>query len=124
LKWARILLPVSVVFGEEDDMKTVLVRYKTASKDHAEENARLIHAVFDQLRERGTPGVRYSTFRLADGVTFMHFATTDAEENPVTALPAFKAFQERIKERTTEPPVVTELFTVDAYDSITKARAQ
>jgi hypothetical protein len=105
-------------------MKTILVRYKTASKERAEENAALIHAVFDQLRERGTAGVRYTTYRLADGVTFLHLATTENEkENPIPALPAFQAFQERIKERCVEPPVLTELLVVDAYDAITKGRA-
>ncbi len=96
-------------------MKTILVRYKTAEA-HAAANEALVHAVFDELRARAPRGLRYATYRLADGVTFMHVATVETpDENPLTGLPAFKAFQERIKERCVELPVVTELFAVDSY---------
>jgi hypothetical protein len=96
-------------------MKTIMVRYRT-SEAQAEANAGLVRAVFDELRSRAPAGFRYATFRLADGATFVHIATVaDPEQNPLTALPAFKAFQERIKERCVEPPVVTELYAVDSY---------
>jgi len=54
-------------------MKTLMVRYKTAGKRTPKENARLVHAVFDELRARPArrKGIRYATYRLADGVTFV-----------------------------------------------------
>ena len=96
-------------------MKTIMVRYKTADA-HADANAKLVRAVFDELRARAPGGIRYTTYRLPDGVSFVHLATLEAPgDNPLTSLPAFKAFQEKIKERCVEPPVVTELSVLDSY---------
>jgi len=94
-------------------MKTIMVRYKT-SETHAEANAALVRAVFDALRLSAPTGLRYASYRLADKVTFVHIAT-HGEPNPLTALPAFKAFQKELKDRCVEPPVVTELIPVDSY---------
>jgi hypothetical protein len=97
-------------------MKTVMVRYKT-SEAQAATNETLVHAVFDELRSRQPAGLRYATYRLADGVSFVHIATLDAPgQNPLLSLPSFQAFQEQIKERCTELPVVTELFAIDGYN--------
>jgi quinol monooxygenase YgiN len=96
-------------------MRTVMVRYKTEA-GRAAENEALVHAVFDELRAQAPGGLKYATYRLADGVTFVHVATVSAVENPLTALPAFKAFQRDIKARCVEEPVVMELSSVDAYD--------
>ena len=96
-------------------MKTIMVRYKT-SEAHAEANAALVRAVFDELRSLTPAGIRYATYRLADGVTFVHIATHETPgENPLTSLSAFKAFQSKLKERCVEPPVITELSPVDSY---------
>jgi hypothetical protein len=95
-------------------MKTLMVRYKTLA-EHAETNARLVHAVFDELRANKPDGIRYATYRLADGVTFIHVATHVREPSRLTSLPAFQAFQADIKARCAEPPVVTELTALDSY---------
>lgn len=96
-------------------MRTVMVRYKTLEA-RAEENAALVRAVFDQLRARAPAGLRYATYRLSDGVTFVHLATVDADgPHPLTSQPAFGAFQAELKARCVEPPVVTELEPLDAY---------
>ena len=98
-------------------MRTILVRYKT-SEARAAENEALIHAVFDELRSRAPAGLRYATYRLADGVTFVHIATVESAENPLTTLPAFQAFQKQIKDRCVELPVVSELSVVDSYGGV------
>jgi quinol monooxygenase YgiN len=96
-------------------MKTIMVRYKTA-QEHASTNEALVHAVFDELRAKTPGGLRYACYKLADGVTFVHLATLEsAEQNPLVALPAFKAFQKDHKARCVEPPVVTELLAVESY---------
>jgi hypothetical protein len=96
-------------------MRTVLVRYKTLEAE-AETNARLVRAVFEELNAKSPVGLRYATFRLADGVTFVHLATLEvAGQNPLNTLPAFQAFQENIKARCVEPPVVSELSVVGSY---------
>ncbi len=96
-------------------MKTIMVRYKT-SKEHADANEALVKAVFNELRARAPGGLRYATYRLEDGVSFMHIATVEkVNDNPLVSLPAFKAFQKELGERCVEPPVVTELPPVDSY---------
>lgn len=94
-------------------MKTIMVRYKT-KPEHAEANAALVRAVFEALRQQAPTGICYASYRLADGVSFVHVATHE-EPNPLSALPAFQAFQAQIKERIEEPPVIVELFAVGSY---------
>ena len=53
--------------------KTVVVRYRTRP-DSAEENARLVEGVFTALGEVEPGDFRYTTYRLADSVTFVHVA--------------------------------------------------
>src|SRR5258708_35960518 len=54
-------------------MKRTVVRYKT-KPEKAEENARLIEKVFQELRAKAPNGVRYLALKLADG-SFIHFST-------------------------------------------------
>jgi hypothetical protein len=96
-------------------MRTIMVRYKT-SVAGGDINATLVRAVFEELRTRAPGGIRYASYRAADGVTFIHIATVDTpENNPLTALPSFKAFQSQLKDRCVEPPVVTEVSVVGSY---------
>jgi hypothetical protein len=98
--------------------RTVLVRYKT-SEAQAQANESLVHAVFDELRVRKPEGLRYSIYKLADGVTFIHVATLETrDDNPLATLPSFKAFQAQLKDRCVELPAVTELSPVDSYSFV------
>ena len=66
-------------------MSTVkVVRYRT-KPEHAEENAELVRAVFAELAADDPGGLRYVTFRLEDGVTFVHVATIEGEVNPLAS---------------------------------------
>jgi hypothetical protein len=95
--------------------RTIMVRYRT-SETHAGANETLVRAVFDELRACTPGGLRYASYRLADGVTFVHIATLETpNENPLLILPSFKAFQSQLKDRCVELPVVTELSAVDSY---------
>ena len=97
-------------------MKTVLVRYRT-TPERAEENAALIRVVFAELRALAPKNLRYASYRLADGVTFVHIATVEeVGENPLVSLSAFKAFQKDLKSRCVEQPVLSELSAIDSYD--------
>jgi hypothetical protein len=100
-------------------MRTIMVRYKT-QEGQADANEALVRAVFDELRARGPGGLRYASYRLADGATFVHIATIDGSgESPLASLPAFRAFLSGIKARCSEQPVVTELAPVDSYGGAT-----
>jgi len=97
-------------------MKTIMVRYKTSSEATGDTNATLVRAVFEELRTRAPGGISYTSYRLADGVTFIHIASVETgADNPLTVLPAFKAFQAQLKDRCVEAPVVTDLSVVGTY---------
>jgi hypothetical protein len=95
-------------------MRRVMVRYKV-KPEQSERNAELVRAVYAQLQDEQTPGIRYSTMRLEDGVTFVHLAETKAGTNPLAALAAFAEFQSEIAARCDEPPVVSELELIGSY---------
>lgn len=90
-------------------MTTIVVRYR-AKADRADENERLIEAVFAELDQRQPEGFTYKVFRLDDGVSFMHVVIEhDDVENPdsLQDVPAFQAFVEGVVERCDVPPVAT-----------------
>jgi hypothetical protein len=97
-------------------MKRVMVRYKVKA-DKAEENAAFIEKVFAELHQNNPAGLRYASFCLEDGVSFVHLASIETADgqNPLSQSNAFKAFQERIKERCEEPPVAVEINEVGSY---------
>lgn len=97
-------------------MKTIMVRYKTSSKETSDANAALVRAVFEELRQRAPSGIRYASYRMDDGVTFVHVATHEGSSDALTSLPSFKEFQRELKSRCAEPPVVTELSPVGSYE--------
>lgn len=97
-------------------MKRVIVRYKV-KPGRGDENQTLIENVFEELRAGSPEGLRYASFRSADGLSFTHIASieTDDGSNPLGATAAFKAFQAEIKDRCDEPPEATEVEVVGAY---------
>lgn len=97
-------------------MRRVMVRYQVKA-DQAEDNQRLIAAVFAQLEAERPAGVRYASFKLDDGVSFVHLASieTDDRANPLLGLSAFTAFTAQIRDRCVSPPVTVELHEVGSY---------
>jgi hypothetical protein len=63
--------------------ETRVIRYR-CKPECADENARLIEAVFAELTEGDVPGIRHEAFRLEDGATFVHVAMFDSERNPLS----------------------------------------
>jgi hypothetical protein len=97
-------------------MKTVMVRYKT-KPDRARENEQYIEKVFQALHENRPAGLRYASFKLSDGVSFVHIASVETTDgsNPLTQTAAFKSFQAGIKDRCEEPPVATDVTELGSY---------
>jgi hypothetical protein len=98
-------------------MATTIVRYQ-AKPDRADENQRLIEAVFVELEETQSDGFTYKVFRLADGVSFIHVAIEHddvVDPDSLTAVPAFQAFVADIGERTEAPPVAMGATIVGGY---------
>ena len=97
-------------------MRKVIVRYKV-KPELAQENERLVRAVYDELEHSAPAGLRYATFKLDDGVSLVHLASieTDDGHNPLRAVDGFKRFQANAGERQDEPAVTTELREIGSY---------
>jgi len=97
-------------------MKRMMVRYKVKA-DRVAENERYITSVFEQLKREQPPGLRYASFKLDDGVSFMHIVSVETADgsNPLRELPAFKAFTAEISDRCEAPPVTADLQEIGSY---------
>lgn len=97
-------------------VNTTIVRYKVKA-DRAEENKAYIRAVFEELDANKPEGLRYVSFCLADGVSFVHIAVVETEdgENPLQQSAAFGKFIADIKDRCEEPPAASSADIVGSY---------
>ena|SRR6478672_9339289 len=100
----------------EQTMKTTVVRYQTKA-ERADENQRLIEAVFAELEERQPEGFTYKVFRLEDGVSFVHVVIEHDVDDPdsLQAVPAFQAFVADIADRCDVAPVASGATIVGGY---------
>src|SRR5262245_51741972 len=97
-------------------MRQVMVRYKV-KPEYAARNEELVRSVYDALKQTAPAGLRYATFALEDGVSFVHLAAIDRDDgqNPLMEVAAFRAFQEGIADRCEEPPQPVTLRQIGAY---------
>ncbi|AEV99642.1 hypothetical protein A4D02_27830 [Niastella koreensis] len=97
-------------------MEKVIVRYKL-KPGKAAENEQLIKAVYQQLHREGMEGLSYATYKLDDGLTFMHIANYSGEgKAPLPDIEAFKAFQAGMQDRCDELPVVYHVTEIGSYN--------
>jgi hypothetical protein len=97
-------------------MKTTVVRYQV-KPERADENQRLVEAVFAELDESEPDGFTYKVFRLEDGVSFIHVVIEhDVDDSDsLQAVPAFQAFVAEIADRCDVPPEATGAVIVGGY---------
>ena len=70
------------------------------------------------------PGLTYASYRLEDGVSFVHVASMDdPDNNPLRQLAAFQAFTAGVRDRCDAPPVTTVLNEVGRYSAATATHA-
>jgi len=76
-----------------------------------------VRRVYEELHQTAPEGIRYATFVLEDGVSFVHVASNEAADgqNPLMDVAAFRAFQQDINERCEEPPMPVTLREVGSY---------
>jgi quinol monooxygenase YgiN len=93
-----------------------MIRYKV-KPDRVADNEAYVRKVYEELKRSAPAGLRYATFRLDDGVSFVHLVSYESETSnqALTALPAFKAFTAQIKERCEEQPATVALTEVGSY---------
>jgi hypothetical protein len=105
-------------------MGTTVVRYKT-KPERAEENQQLVEAVFAELAQIAPEGLTYASYRLADGVSFVHVASmhTTKGDNPLAAIAAFTTFLHDIADRCIEAPIAMEATTIGTYTATAPSTA-
>jgi len=73
--------------------------------------------MFAAIEEAKPQGVRYASSKLPDGVTFVILlALEDGIENPLTAVPEFREFQQSLSGWLSEPPIAEPLTVVGSYE--------
>jgi len=96
-------------------MRQVMVRYRV-KPERVAENEELVCAVYTELADRRPAGLRYATFKLDDGVTFVHIASMADGAGPLSELKSFRQFLDGIEDRCDEPPEPSTLTRVGAYE--------
>jgi hypothetical protein len=97
-------------------MRHILVRY-TVKPGQEAVNETLARAVYDELHQTQPAGLRYATFRLDDGRSFVHIAfdETPDHRNPLREVAAFRRFTDGIAGRCEIAPQATELDQIGSY---------
>jgi len=91
-----------------------IIRY-TTKPECADENERLIRAVFAELADHDPEGLRYAAFRLEDKVSFVHVAVLEGASNPLADSAAFAEFQRGIKDRCADGPVAADAAIIGLF---------
>jgi hypothetical protein len=61
-------------------MQRFIVRHRV-KPDHAERNVELVRAVYAELEQTAPERFHYGTFRLDDGLTFLHIVAQGDDRN-------------------------------------------
>ena len=97
-------------------MPHTVVQYRCTSPETADENQRLVEDVFSELEATGATGFSYASFRLEDGVSFVHVVVEHAEQGTdLSSVPAFQRFVAGIDRRVDAAPVVRGAQLVGAH---------
>lgn len=92
----------------------VMVRWKVREDQVGEELARL-REVYDELAAAEIDGLRYATYRLEDGMSFMDVVDMPQGPGMLRQIAAFGRYRTGLEARCAEPPVVTRMEEVGAY---------
>ena len=91
----------------------VRAKIKVDSIDEIEAAGRKLFSAIDREQLQG---IRYASFRLPDGVTYLNFLQLeDGIQNPLPALPEGKEFGEKLKSWLAEPATSEPLTIIGSY---------
>ncbi|WP_409494794.1 hypothetical protein [Amycolatopsis sp. cmx-11-12] len=99
-------------------MGNAVMRYQT-KPEAADQNEQLVAKVFAELAEKKPAGLRYASFRLADGVTFVHIVSTEGDGDPLSDIAAFKEFRRNFNDRVVGEPERSSGELVGSYEFLT-----
>jgi quinol monooxygenase YgiN len=96
-------------------MNRQVIRYQT-KPESTQHNTELVQNVFRELAAAAPGNVHYAVLRTDDGV-FTHIVSydNDGDNDVLTSLPAFKAFQNGGGDRRTGPPDCADVTIVGNY---------
>ena len=94
-------------------MTHLLIRYRVHPGE-LERHLELLHAVHAELAETNPRGMRWESFRLEDGVSFVDLVTVDAPGR-FSRLRSWSPFRATLDERCEEPPTMTDLHPIAAF---------
>ena len=95
-------------------MGRAMIRYRLRP-DQVERNEELVRAMFEELQRAAPSGLRYTIFKLEDGVSFMHISESEGEESPMGGLASVQEFRRELADRCEEQPVLAELTEIASY---------
>ena len=96
-------------------MKRTIIRYQV-KPDRVAENEALVRAVYAELHERQAAGMAYATYKLDDGVSFVHISVVEnGGRSPLRDLPAFQAFLQEVDDRCEVLPVSSQTTEIGRY---------
>jgi hypothetical protein len=95
-------------------MRVMMVRSEVKAERVAEVEA-AIEKAFAGIHQAKPEGVRYASSKLGDGVTVVALLALEGDTYPLLELPAFREFQESLKDRVAGPAVPEQLQVIGSY---------
>ena len=96
-------------------MSYTMVTY-TVKPGREEENAALVRAVFEQLKQTRPTGFRYAVFQVPDTRQFVHLYTDEGSPSgALQQLPSFQAFVSGAQDRHERPAAFAEPQLIGDY---------
>ena len=94
-------------------MSTVMISYPV-KPEQVKRNLALMRAVHAEIQAVRPEGLRYASFQLADGVSFVELVVGGGQGR-LAGLEAFRAYRSTLAERIEAPPVLDELDEIGSY---------
>ena len=95
----------------------VMMFRATVKPEHRGELEGAVTTMFAAINVEQPVGVKYASSRLGDSETYVILlALTHPPENPLTAIPEFRAFQDKIRGWLAEPTVPEPLTVIGSYN--------
>ena len=96
-------------------MRRMMIRY-TVKPSEAATNEKLVRAVYAELDQVQPGGLGYATFKLDDGLTFVHLVQMDGDgPGPLQQIAAFGEFTAGVEARCEVLPQTSTLHEVGSY---------
>lgn len=93
-----------------------LIRYTLKAGEQVQ-HLEKVREMYKELAQLSPSGLEYSTYLMADGVSFVEFFRSDSGPAPLAASPAFRSLRSTLDARCELPPTFVEMRKVGSYGS-------